>query len=117
MQLGLSEEKAAEAFTKVVLSIFCINPDTFQLIETSLGSLSTKMNFFIHNVAQLSSGGPSDGLYPFCPTRFTKDTDGVVRIVLIDYKLAHSLHSRSPVSESLILRSATTLSKRSSTPM
>ena len=90
MQLGLTEEKAAEAFTKVSINFPSFASNPAQLIETSLGSLSTKMNFFIHNVAQLSSGGPSDGLYPFCPTRFTKDTDGVVYFVNLMVTFIHN---------------------------
>lgn len=53
-----------------------------RLIESSLGSVATKFNFFIHNLAQLRfSGLPSNDepILSFSPRTYTLKQDGCIR--------------------------------------
>ncbi|XP_062861386.1 phosphatidylinositol 4-phosphate 3-kinase C2 domain-containing subunit alpha [Trichomycterus rosablanca] len=53
-----------------------------RLIESSLGSVATKFNFFIHNLAQLRfSGLPSNDepILSFSPRTYTLKQDGLIR--------------------------------------
>ncbi|KAJ8249138.1 hypothetical protein GJAV_G00231570 [Gymnothorax javanicus] len=53
-----------------------------RLIESSLGSVATKFNFFIHNLAQMRfSSLPSseEPLLSFCPRTYTLKQDGRIR--------------------------------------
>lgn len=53
-----------------------------RLIESSLGSVATKFNFFIHNLAQLRfSGLPAsdEPILTFSPKTFTLRQDGRIR--------------------------------------
>uniref|UniRef100_A0A8C1I3D8 Phosphatidylinositol-4-phosphate 3-kinase, catalytic subunit type 2 alpha n=1 Tax=Cyprinus carpio carpio TaxID=630221 RepID=A0A8C1I3D8_CYPCA len=55
---------------------------SFVLIESSLGSVATKFNFFIHNLAQLRfSGLPSNDepILSFAPRTYTMKQDGRIR--------------------------------------
>lgn len=72
LQMGLTDEEASLMFTK--------------LIESSLSSRATKLNFFIHNIAQAaqrkasvsssSSGAAGSSLLTFAPTVATLASDG-----------------------------------------
>ncbi|XP_040266447.1 phosphatidylinositol 4-phosphate 3-kinase C2 domain-containing subunit alpha [Bufo bufo] len=52
-----------------------------RLIESSLGSVATKFNFFIHNLAQRFSGLPAsdDAILSFAPKTYTLKQDGRIR--------------------------------------
>ncbi|KAM4617398.1 phosphatidylinositol 4-phosphate 3-kinase C2 domain-containing subunit alpha [Discoglossus pictus] len=52
-----------------------------RLIESSLGSVATKFNFFIHNLAQRFSGLPSndDAILSFSPKTYSLKQDGRIR--------------------------------------
>ncbi|KAG9463955.1 hypothetical protein GDO78_020733, partial [Eleutherodactylus coqui] len=52
-----------------------------RLIESSLGSVATKFNFFIHNLAQRFSGLPAsdDAILSFSPKAYSMKTDGRIR--------------------------------------
>ncbi|XP_069821085.1 phosphatidylinositol 4-phosphate 3-kinase C2 domain-containing subunit alpha [Dendropsophus ebraccatus] len=52
-----------------------------RLIESSLGSVATKFNFFIHNLAQRFSGLPAsdDAILTFSPKTYTLKQDGRIR--------------------------------------
>ncbi|XP_053305716.1 phosphatidylinositol 4-phosphate 3-kinase C2 domain-containing subunit alpha [Spea bombifrons] len=52
-----------------------------RLIESSLGSVATKFNFFIHNLAQRFSGLPSneEAILSFTPKTFSLKQDGRIR--------------------------------------
>lgn len=55
---------------------------SYRLIESSLGSVATKFNFFIHNLAQLRfSGLPSNDepILSFAPRTYTIKQDGRIR--------------------------------------
>lgn len=55
---------------------------SYRLIESSLGSMATKFNFFIHNLAQLRfSGLPSNDepILSFAPRTYTMKQDGRIR--------------------------------------
>lgn len=57
-----------------------------RLIESSLGSVATKFNFFIHNLAQLRfSGLPSNDepILSFAPRTYTIKQDGRIQDVSI----------------------------------
>jgi hypothetical protein len=47
-----------------------------QMIESSLSSYATKVNFIIHNIAQLSSFSSSGNLYTFYDKVATPESDG-----------------------------------------
>ncbi|KAJ0050294.1 hypothetical protein NL108_015054 [Boleophthalmus pectinirostris] len=50
-----------------------------RLIESSLGSVATKLNFFIHNLAQMKfSASEERPLLSFCPRVHTARTDGTI---------------------------------------
>eukprot|EP00042_Codosiga_hollandica_P028871 m.154919 g.154919 ORF g.154919 m.154919 type:complete len:2024 (+) comp52902_c0_seq1:25-6096(+) len=73
LRLDLSAEQAMAAFT--------------QMVEASLSSLSTKFNFFIHNLAQLKSSSSTDHLFTFSPDGFSVETDGkVASAKVIDFE-------------------------------
>nr|XP_037277445.1 LOW QUALITY PROTEIN: phosphatidylinositol 4-phosphate 3-kinase C2 domain-containing subunit alpha-like [Rhipicephalus microplus] len=76
--LGSSEGEATAHFTR--------------LIEESLRSRFTQLNFFIHNIAQLRfTGDHNDGLLlSFVPRTFTKDSDGrIVSLTVVRYLKCH----------------------------
>ncbi|KAH6935257.1 hypothetical protein HPB50_004826 [Hyalomma asiaticum] len=76
--LGSSEGEATAHFTR--------------LIEESLRSRFTQLNFFIHNIAQLRfTGDHNDGLLlSFVPRTFTKDSDGrIVSLNVVRYLKCH----------------------------
>ncbi|KAM9302106.1 phosphatidylinositol 4-phosphate 3-kinase C2 domain-containing subunit alpha [Gastrophryne carolinensis] len=52
-----------------------------RLIESSLGSVATKFNFFIHNLAQRFSGVPAsdEAILSFSPKAYTLKQDGRIR--------------------------------------
>ncbi|XP_068117176.1 phosphatidylinositol 4-phosphate 3-kinase C2 domain-containing subunit alpha [Hyperolius riggenbachi] len=52
-----------------------------RLIESSLGSMATKFNFFIHNLAQRFSGAPvsDDAILSFSPKAYSLKQDGRIR--------------------------------------
>ncbi|XP_063802520.1 phosphatidylinositol 4-phosphate 3-kinase C2 domain-containing subunit alpha [Pseudophryne corroboree] len=52
-----------------------------RLIESSLGSVATKFNFFIHNLAQRFSGLPSndEAILSFSPKTYSLKQDGCIR--------------------------------------
>ncbi|XP_069594558.1 phosphatidylinositol 4-phosphate 3-kinase C2 domain-containing subunit alpha isoform X1 [Ranitomeya imitator] len=52
-----------------------------RLIESSLGSVATKFNFFIHNLAQRFSGLPAndEALLSFSPKTYSQKQDGRIR--------------------------------------
>ena len=54
-------------------------------IETSLGSLSTQINFFIHNLAQFKFQATSSAptLLSFCPQSYSIATDGKIESAII----------------------------------
>ena len=54
-------------------------------IETSLGSLSTQINFFIHNLAQFKFQAASNAptLLSFCPQSYSIATDGKIESAII----------------------------------
>ncbi|KAG9485492.1 hypothetical protein GDO78_008527 [Eleutherodactylus coqui] len=55
-----------------------------RLIESSLGSVATKLNFFIHNLAQLKFSGSDERLtLSFAPRTHTMKTDGRIRDVFL----------------------------------
>ncbi|XP_031752708.1 phosphatidylinositol 4-phosphate 3-kinase C2 domain-containing subunit beta isoform X1 [Xenopus tropicalis] len=65
-----SESDAATYFTR--------------LIESSLGSVATKLNFFIHNLAQLKFSCTDEHLsLSFCPRIYTLKLDGRISNVLL----------------------------------
>ncbi|XP_033099202.1 phosphatidylinositol 4-phosphate 3-kinase C2 domain-containing subunit beta-like isoform X2 [Anneissia japonica] len=47
-----------------------------RLIEASLGSKSTQLNFFVHNLAQLRFSGVNPDELSFAPKKYTLATDG-----------------------------------------
>uniref|UniRef100_A0A673GV22 Phosphatidylinositol 4-phosphate 3-kinase C2 domain-containing subunit alpha-like n=1 Tax=Sinocyclocheilus rhinocerous TaxID=307959 RepID=A0A673GV22_9TELE len=64
-------------FTYLSLYLF-----SYRLIESSLGSVATKFNFFLHNLAQLRfSGLPSNDepILSFAPRTYTIKQDGRIR--------------------------------------
>ncbi|XP_043932685.1 phosphatidylinositol 4-phosphate 3-kinase C2 domain-containing subunit beta [Protopterus annectens] len=55
-----------------------------RLIESSLGSVATKLNFFIHNLAQMKFTGSSDRfVLSFAPKMYTIKTDGRIKDIFI----------------------------------
>lgn len=55
-----------------------------RLIESSLGSVATKLNFFIHNLAQLKFSGSDERLtLSFAPRTHTMKSDGRIRDVFL----------------------------------
>uniref|UniRef100_A0AAV2MIJ5 Phosphatidylinositol-4-phosphate 3-kinase n=1 Tax=Knipowitschia caucasica TaxID=637954 RepID=A0AAV2MIJ5_KNICA len=55
-----------------------------RLIESSLGSVATKLNFFIHNLAQMKfTTNEERPLLSFCPRVHTARSDGVIRSLYI----------------------------------
>lgn len=55
-----------------------------RLIESSLGSVATKLNFFIHNLAQLKFSGSDERLtLSFAPRTHTMKLDGRIRDVFL----------------------------------
>jgi len=71
------------SFKKHRNTLKCLFSSTcFRLIESSLGSVATKFNFFIHNLAQLRfSGLPSNDepILSFAPRTYTIKQDGRIR--------------------------------------
>lgn len=68
---------AASSRGRRVLSVLSVSP--CRLIESSLGSVATKFNFFIHNLAQLRfSGLPANDepILSFSPKTYTLKQDG-----------------------------------------
>ncbi|XP_053562671.1 phosphatidylinositol 4-phosphate 3-kinase C2 domain-containing subunit beta [Bombina bombina] len=59
-----------------------------RLIESSLGSVATKLNFFIHNLAQMKFSGSDDRLMlSFAPRMYTMKADGRLSdVFLTQYK-------------------------------
>ncbi|XP_069798120.1 phosphatidylinositol 4-phosphate 3-kinase C2 domain-containing subunit beta isoform X2 [Narcine bancroftii] len=55
-----------------------------RLIESSLGSVATKLNFFLHNLAQMKFAG-TDGhpTLSYAPKMFTMKTDGKIKEVFV----------------------------------
>nr|XP_057910598.1 phosphatidylinositol 4-phosphate 3-kinase C2 domain-containing subunit beta [Doryrhamphus excisus] len=55
-----------------------------RLIESSLGSVATKLNFFIHNLAQMKFASAEDRpMLSFAPRVHTAKSDGVIRNLYI----------------------------------
>ncbi|XP_078537168.1 phosphatidylinositol 4-phosphate 3-kinase C2 domain-containing subunit alpha [Lissotriton helveticus] len=57
-----------------------------RLIESSLGSMATKFNFFIHNLAQMRSSGPhsnNEPIFSFSPKTYSLKQDGRIREVSV----------------------------------
>lgn len=66
--------------------MICFFPPLFRLIESSLGSVATKFNFFIHNLAQLRfSGLPSNDepILSFSPKTYSLKQDGRIKEVSV----------------------------------
>ncbi|KAI5620325.1 phosphatidylinositol 4-phosphate 3-kinase C2 domain-containing subunit alpha isoform X2, partial [Silurus asotus] len=88
MQSGLPELTGAQDLKYVYDALQPQSTDTeatiffTRLIESSLGSVATKFNFFIHNLAQLRfSGMPSNDepILSFSPRTYTLKQDGGIR--------------------------------------
>lgn len=59
-------------------------PRSNRLIESSLGSVATKLNFFIHNLAQMKFTGSDDRLtLSFAPRTHTLKSSGRIRDVFL----------------------------------
>lgn len=55
-----------------------------RLIESSLGSVATKLNFFIHNLAQMKFASSEERpVLSFAPRVYTMKTDGVIRSLFV----------------------------------
>lgn len=55
-----------------------------RLIESSLGSVATKLNFFLHNLAQMKFAGTDDHpTLSYAPKTFTVKTDGKIKEVFV----------------------------------
>uniref|UniRef100_A0A4W5NKD1 Phosphatidylinositol-4-phosphate 3-kinase catalytic subunit type 2 beta n=1 Tax=Hucho hucho TaxID=62062 RepID=A0A4W5NKD1_9TELE len=55
-----------------------------RLIESSLGSVATKLNFFIHNLAQMKfSSSEEHPVLSFAPRVYTLKTDGLIRNLFV----------------------------------
>ncbi|XP_072134877.1 phosphatidylinositol 4-phosphate 3-kinase C2 domain-containing subunit beta [Mobula birostris] len=55
-----------------------------RLIESSLGSVATKLNFFLHNLAQMKFAGSDEHpALSFAPKTFTMKTDGKIKEVFV----------------------------------
>ena len=55
-----------------------------QLIHESMSSMSTQLNFFVHNLAQLKFGveqAPEDEMLSFIPKRYSMEADGRIQAV------------------------------------
>lgn len=58
--------------------------DLCRLIESSLGSVATKLNFFIHNLAQMKFASSEDRpTLSFVPRVHTVKSDGLIRSLYI----------------------------------
>lgn len=58
--------------------------DLGRLIESSLGSVATKLNFFIHNLAQMKFASSEDRpTLSFAPRVHTVKSDGLIRSLYI----------------------------------
>ncbi|XP_016334348.1 phosphatidylinositol 4-phosphate 3-kinase C2 domain-containing subunit beta-like, partial [Sinocyclocheilus anshuiensis] len=55
-----------------------------RLIESSLGSVATKLNFFIHNLAQMKFASSEERpVLSFAPRIYTLKSDGVIRSLFV----------------------------------
>ncbi|XP_067913537.1 phosphatidylinositol 4-phosphate 3-kinase C2 domain-containing subunit beta isoform X2 [Heterodontus francisci] len=55
-----------------------------RLIESSLGSMATKLNFFLHNLAQMKFSSPDDHpTLSYAPKMHTMKTDGKIKEVFV----------------------------------
>lgn len=55
-----------------------------RLIESSLGSVATKLNFFIHNLAQMKFASSEERpVLSFAPRVYTIKTDGMIRSLFV----------------------------------
>ncbi|XP_067863751.1 phosphatidylinositol 4-phosphate 3-kinase C2 domain-containing subunit beta [Heptranchias perlo] len=55
-----------------------------RLIESSLGSVATKLNFFLHNLAQMKFAGTDDRpTLSYAPKTYTMKTDGKIKEVFV----------------------------------
>lgn len=55
-----------------------------RLIESSLGSVATKLNFFIHNLAQMKFASSEERpVLSFAPRVYTLKSDGVIRSLFV----------------------------------
>lgn len=55
-----------------------------RLIESSLGSVATKLNFFIHNLAQMKFASSEERpVLSFAPRVYTHKSDGVIRSLFV----------------------------------
>ncbi|XP_078098186.1 phosphatidylinositol 4-phosphate 3-kinase C2 domain-containing subunit beta isoform X2 [Mustelus asterias] len=55
-----------------------------RLIESSLGSVATKLNFFLHNLAQMKFSSPDDRpTLSYAPKVYTMKTDGKIKEVFV----------------------------------
>ena len=55
-------------------------PPPYRLIESSLGSVATKLNFFIHNLAQMKFASSEERpVLTFAPRVHTLKSDGLIR--------------------------------------
>ncbi|KAA0707732.1 Phosphatidylinositol 4-phosphate 3-kinase C2 domain-containing subunit beta [Triplophysa tibetana] len=55
-----------------------------RLIESSLGSVATKLNFFIHNLAQMKFASSEERpVLSFAPRVYTMKTDGMIRSLFV----------------------------------
>lgn len=75
---------AVEAKGGWVLGCIPCFPCSYRLIESSLGSVATKLNFFIHNLAQMKFTGSDDRLtLSFAPRTHTLKSSGRIRDVFL----------------------------------
>lgn len=68
--------------SKNIFPLSSLSHPPYRLIETSLGSVATKFNFFIHNLAQMRfSGLPSNDepILSFSPKTYTLKQEGRIR--------------------------------------
>lgn len=93
-----SEADATMHFTRWELTSYChcpLNPfvlyslylnlvPSSRLIESSLGSVATKLNFFIHNLAQMKFASSEERpVLSFAPRVYTLKSDGVIRSLFV----------------------------------
>lgn len=69
---------------ELTVSTLCFPSCTNRLIESSLGSVATKLNFFIHNLAQMKFTGSDDRLtLSFAPRTHTLKSTGRISDVFL----------------------------------
>ena len=72
---------------------------SLRLIESSLGSVATKLNFFIHNLAQMKFASSEDRpTLSFAPRVHTAKSDGLIRNLYICRHIRTASSSKGYVS-------------------